>query len=276
MPALTSAWLFKQVHAYLVYLRDANTELFLPNQFAVPTATIQAFVNVAIGTRLPSQDWWIRAYSDNQEMSTIRDLVCNPSKINSTTLNMVKYNYQAALRQLQIVIKDEMMIFNKLIQGGSSYTCLQLVPAKFYNIIFVAFHSNANGLGWEFWFLVPISGTPILSGILIPFSILKLTVFFWNSDVWRVRKLEFRFAIFGIPVIFLHRNSLRLILADLYWLQSMYNDLILMVHKLVAPLQHQTADHYHVISWHHQCKSCHWPAILDWWCNQWHWCASGK
>jgi hypothetical protein len=56
MPAHTSAWLFKQVHAYLVYLQDANTELFLPNQFAAPTATIQAFVNGAIGTRLPSQD----------------------------------------------------------------------------------------------------------------------------------------------------------------------------------------------------------------------------
>jgi hypothetical protein len=65
MPTFTSAWLFKQVHAYLVYLQDANTELFLPNQFAVPTATIQAFVNVAIGTWLPSQDQWIRAYSDN-------------------------------------------------------------------------------------------------------------------------------------------------------------------------------------------------------------------
>jgi hypothetical protein len=78
-------------------------------------------------------------------MSTIHNLVCNPSKINSTTLNTVNYNYWAALHQLQIVIKDEMLIFNEPIQGGSSYTCLQLVPAEFYNIIFVAFHSNAIG-----------------------------------------------------------------------------------------------------------------------------------
>jgi hypothetical protein len=56
MPVHTSAWLFKKVHAYLVYLRDANTELFSPNQFAAPTATIQAFVNGAIGTWLPSWD----------------------------------------------------------------------------------------------------------------------------------------------------------------------------------------------------------------------------
>ncbi len=73
--------------------------------------------------------------------------------------------------------------------------------------------------------------------------------FFWNSDVWRVRKSESRIAIFRIPVICLHRNSVHLIVANLYWLQSMYNDLILMVHKLVAPLQHQTAaDQHHVIA----------------------------
>ncbi len=57
----------------------------------------------------------------------------------------MNYNYWAALCQLQIVIKDEMLIFNELIQGGSSYTCLQLVPAEFYNIIFFVFHSNAIG-----------------------------------------------------------------------------------------------------------------------------------
>jgi hypothetical protein len=49
MPARTSAWLLKQVHSHLSYLRDANSEIFSPNQFAAPAATIQAFVNGAIG-----------------------------------------------------------------------------------------------------------------------------------------------------------------------------------------------------------------------------------
>jgi hypothetical protein len=56
-------------------------------------------------------------------------------------------------------------------------------------------------LGWEFQFLVPISGTPIGGGILIPFTIPKISVGFffeipssgepenWNSDL---RFLEFR------------------------------------------------------------------------------------
>ncbi len=61
------------------------------------------------------------------------------------------------------------------------------------------FHMNevfANRrLGWELRFLVPISGTPIGSGILIQFTIPRIPVkfFFSNSNVWRVRKSEFRF-----------------------------------------------------------------------------------
>jgi hypothetical protein len=38
-----------------------------------------------------------------------------------------------------------MLIFREPVHGGSSYTCLQLVPAEFYFIIFVAFHTNAIG-----------------------------------------------------------------------------------------------------------------------------------
>jgi hypothetical protein len=50
-------------------------------------------------------------------------------------------------------------------------------------------------LGWKLQFLVPISGIPIVSGIPIPFLTPKILVgkYFLNSDVWRVRKSEFRF-----------------------------------------------------------------------------------
>jgi hypothetical protein len=78
-------------------------------------------------------------------MSAIHNLVLNPSKINSSTLNLVNFNYGAPLRQSQIVIEDGLLIYHEPMRGGSSYTCLQLVPAKFYNTIFIPFHSNAIG-----------------------------------------------------------------------------------------------------------------------------------
>ncbi len=39
MPAHTSVWLFEQVNAHLVYLRNSNWEIFSPNQFAASAAT---------------------------------------------------------------------------------------------------------------------------------------------------------------------------------------------------------------------------------------------
>ncbi len=145
MPAHTSAWLLEQVHLHLLYLCDANSEIFFPNQFTAPAATIQAFVNGMIGVCLPSQECWNQAYSDDAEMGAIRDLVLNPSKINLSTLNAVNFNYCAPLQQSQIVIEDGLLIYHEPMREGSSYTCLQLVPLEFYNIIFIAFHSNAIG-----------------------------------------------------------------------------------------------------------------------------------
>jgi hypothetical protein len=145
MPARTLAWLLEQVHSHLSYLRDANSEIFSLNQFAAPAATIQAFVNGAIGVRLPSGERWIQAYSDDTEMSAIRDLIPNPAKINSNALSAINFNYRGLLWQSQIVIEDGMLIYHEPISRGSSYTRLQLVPSEFYNIIFIAFHSNAIG-----------------------------------------------------------------------------------------------------------------------------------
>jgi hypothetical protein len=49
-------------------------------------------------------------------------------------------------------------------------------------------------LGWEFQFLNPISGTPIGSGIPIPFWIAEIRVgFFFEFHCWKIDKLEFRF-----------------------------------------------------------------------------------
>ncbi len=76
---------------------------------------------------------------------------------------------------------------------------------------------SSLALGWEFQFLVPISGTPIGGGIPIPFTIPKIPDGFF---------LKFRFLEsqkIGIPICnfrnsnnFLHRNSIHLFVANLY------------------------------------------------------------
>ncbi len=145
MPTHTSAWLFKQVHVHLVYLRDSNCKIFLLNQFATPAATIQAFVNGAIGVWLPLQEKWVQAHSYDSEMSITCNIILNPSKLNTATLNTVNYNFRDPLHQSLILIENGMLSYNEPICGGLSCTCLQLIPWEFYNILFIVFHSNPIG-----------------------------------------------------------------------------------------------------------------------------------
>jgi hypothetical protein len=78
-------------------------------------------------------------------MSIICDLVLNPSKINTATLNTMNYNFRAPLYQSLIFIENGMLFYKEPICSGLSYTCLQLIPQEFYNILFIAFHSNWIG-----------------------------------------------------------------------------------------------------------------------------------
>ena len=134
MPGRTSAWLFDQVHSHLTFLRDSNCEVFSPNQFAAPAATIQTLVNGAICTTLPSREHWLRAYTNDAELCLVRDLAQNPSQITNKRLSEVNHNYRGPLRLSQISIEDEMLILHEPICGSSSYTRLQLVPRELRNI----------------------------------------------------------------------------------------------------------------------------------------------
>ncbi len=75
-------------------------------------------------------------------------------------------------------------------------------------------------LGCKFWFLVQISGTPSRRGIPIPFPIPDILAgFFLKFQFLESQKI--RILICKIPVICWRRNSLHLILANLFWFQSM-------------------------------------------------------
>ncbi len=145
MPGRTLSWIFDQVHSHLVYLREANSEIFLPNQFAAPVATIQTLVNGAICTRLPSKERWVQAYTNDTELCAVCDLVLNPSKITNKSLANVNHNYCGPLCRSLIIVENDMLFHHKPIIGTSLFTRLQLVPSELKNIIFIAFHANPIG-----------------------------------------------------------------------------------------------------------------------------------
>ncbi len=71
MPSKTLAWIFDQVHSHLVHLRDGNSKVFSPDQFAAPAATIQTLVNGAVCTTLPSRERWLQAYNNDLELRAV-------------------------------------------------------------------------------------------------------------------------------------------------------------------------------------------------------------
>ena len=118
MPAKSSAWIFEQVHSHLIHLHDLNSEVFSPNQFAAPAATIQTLVNGAVCTRLPSQERWIQAYNNDVDLCALWELVLNPSTINNQSLAKVNHIYRGPLRQSLISIENYMLITKEPIGGG--------------------------------------------------------------------------------------------------------------------------------------------------------------
>ncbi len=96
VPGRTSEWLLEQAHTHLTYIRDSNWEIFSPNQFAASAATIQAFVNGAIGAYLPSHNCWVEAYAADLECCAIWHLALN-SKICKETIKSVHYSYRQPL-----------------------------------------------------------------------------------------------------------------------------------------------------------------------------------
>jgi hypothetical protein len=145
IPSLTSAWVFDHVLECLILICNSTSEIFEPNQFAAPAATIQAFLSGAVGITLPSCAHWIQAYDSDKDLCLIRKIVLNPSLLSNETLRKINYNYHAGLQKSLILLEDGILIYCEPIAGEQSYTRLQLVPKEFYNILFIAFHSNPVG-----------------------------------------------------------------------------------------------------------------------------------
>jgi hypothetical protein len=71
--------------------------------------------------------------------------VLTPLQISNKRLSEVNHNYRGPLRSSQILVEDGMLILRKPICGSTLYARLQLVPREMYNVLTIAFHTNAIG-----------------------------------------------------------------------------------------------------------------------------------
>ncbi len=96
---------------------------------------------------MPDKDQWVEAYSCNPVTRSILGFVECLGTISNKALEAsgINYNYCATLWHLCIVVEDKILIYRKPIAGSLSYACLQLILTNFFNILFVAFHTNPIG-----------------------------------------------------------------------------------------------------------------------------------
>jgi hypothetical protein len=146
MPSCSLVWLFEQIHLHLINIRDENSEVFSPNQFAALAATIQTLVNGAIPLACLHANYGSRPTKNDSELCLVRNMILNPSKICDESLSKYNHNYCMPLQQSLLSIEDGLLIMKEPITGSDSYMHLQLVPREFYNIIFIAFHANPVGV----------------------------------------------------------------------------------------------------------------------------------
>ncbi len=147
IPSRTLTQVLKQVMDQCARIRESNVEIFEPRQYAAPAACAQAFLNGAIGVQLPTWLQWVAAYRNNPIMSSMIGFIKNPGTITNKNIEDSKLdsNYHTALRQSQIALEDGLLIYREPIASSESYAHLQLIPAMYRNIVFVAFHTNPIG-----------------------------------------------------------------------------------------------------------------------------------
>eukprot|EP00956_Cyclotella_meneghiniana_P034897 scaffold109224_cov64-Cyclotella_meneghiniana.AAC.3 len=146
IPSATSAYVMQLCHERLSDISNANIQIIEPRHTYAPAAMTTAFVNGAIGSRLPDHSTWIRALNADPETSLIRDMIKNPSLIKEPTLQKVHHSLRMPLRCSLLVLENDIIVFREPQGlGSSSYINLRLVPQSLRNIIFVAFHANPIG-----------------------------------------------------------------------------------------------------------------------------------
>jgi hypothetical protein len=122
VPALSPAWVFDHILDRLLSIRDSTAEIFKPNRFVAPAATIQAFLSGTVGISLPSCECWIKAYDTDRDLRRIWEIVANPSTLSNDLLRDINYNYHSVLRKLLIVLEDGISVYCEPIAGKGLYT----------------------------------------------------------------------------------------------------------------------------------------------------------
>ena len=148
IPLRTSSTFLNAITQRLDAIRTENFEIHDPLLSHAPAAItmVPAFLNGAIGSRIPDNSIWRKALHNDPMTRTLIELVANPGIAEDRErINSLHYIYRQPARQGSFTVKDGILYMKELFAGEEKFVDLRIVPASLQNIIFVAFHANPIG-----------------------------------------------------------------------------------------------------------------------------------
>ena len=154
VPQRTSIAILSALTDRLDSLRLEEFELHDPSLRHAPSALCQisAFLNGAVGTKLPDNRHWSKALQDDPETKLLMRIVSNPGLAEEVKhINSLHSIYRHPARLGNFSTKDGVLFMKEIFKHDSKYSNLRIVPLAMRNVVFVAFHANPIGGHYYSW-----------------------------------------------------------------------------------------------------------------------------
>jgi hypothetical protein len=146
IPQKTSKLILQSIYEKQSDIQNETSTFLDTTEQAAPAAiSISSYLSGSTSTTLPSRDFWIKAYKQDDETSIILDMLSIPSLIIKENLENIHYIYRQAMRSGMIKLHENMLYLYEHINFVGNHIKLQIVQSELKNIIFIAFHANPIG-----------------------------------------------------------------------------------------------------------------------------------
>ena len=148
IPTRTSNAFLDAISSRLDSIRTENFEIHDPKLSHAPAAITMApaFVNGAIGSRIPNPSVWKKALNDDPETKILSDMVADPGLTSDKeVLGKLHFVYREPARRGNFTIRDGILYMKEIFAHNDKFVELRIVPESLRNIIFIAFHANPIG-----------------------------------------------------------------------------------------------------------------------------------
>ncbi len=140
--------LFLPIYRQLHDIQTGNADVIDPSSNAAPAAAsiVPSLLDGVVSRSMPSDADWTTAYESDEDCKRILAMLRDPSLIVKTNLEQVHYIFRQPLRSSLIKLEDGILyLYERITASEPQAVKLRIVPRRFRNLLFTAFHANPIG-----------------------------------------------------------------------------------------------------------------------------------